>query len=142
MTWNVYNYNFNAHKIETFNIFRHGSFREYAYKALKNCKDKAEFTKAIRGELSYYFWSKSEYGLIVKLTKDNKVFLYPWCGSSHPEAEKIEVTDETNFDWLSFAKEHIDKQRYTNEAKIDIYDQVMFQFDEFINYMWNERDTV
>lgn len=28
MTWNVYNYNFNSHKIEKFNIFRHGSFTQ------------------------------------------------------------------------------------------------------------------
>lgn len=55
MEWYVYNYNFNAHKIEKFNIFRHGSFREYAYKTLKICKDKTDFTKAIRGELLYYF---------------------------------------------------------------------------------------
>lgn len=67
------------------------------------------------------------------------MFLYPWCGSSNPDNEKIEVTDETDFDWLGFAKEHIDKQIYKNEAKIDIYDQVMFQFDKFIDYVWNER---
>lgn len=142
MTWNVYNYNFNAHKIEKFNIFRHGGFREYAYKALKNCKDKAEFAKTIRGELLYYFWSKSEYELIVKLTNDNRVFLYPWCGSRSSEDEKIEVTNETNYDWLGFAKEHISKQIYKNEAKIDVYDQVIFQFDKFVDYMWNERNTM
>lgn len=140
MTWNVYNYNFNAHRIEQFNIFRHGGFREYAYKALKNCKDKTEFAKAIRGELSYYFWSKSEYELIVKLTEDNKVFLYPWCGSRNPDNEKIEVTNETNFDWLGFAKYHIDNQVYKSEAKIDIYDQVMFRFDDFIDYCWRFKE--
>lgn len=139
MTWNVYCYNFSSNIIMTYNIFRHGRFREYAYKTLKNCKDKTDFTKAIRGELLYYFWSKSECELIIKLTDDNRVFLYPWCGSSNPDNEKIEVTDETDFDWLGFAKEHIDKQIYKNEAKIDIYDQVMFQFDKFIDYVWNER---
>lgn len=137
MTWNVYNYNFNTHKIEIFNIFRHGSFTQYVYKAARNCKDKTDFTKAIRGELLYYFWSKSEYELIIKLTDDNRVFLYPWCGNSNPDNEKIEVTSDY---WLNFAKSHINRQIYTNEAKIDIYDQVVFQFDEFIEYVWNFKE--
>ena len=142
MTWNVYNYNFNAHKIEKFNIFCHGSFTQYVYKAMRNCKDKTDFAKAIRGELLYYFWSESEYELIVKLTDNNRVFLYPWCGSRDSEDEKIEVTDEKNFDWISFAKQHISKQIYKNEAKIDVFDQVRFQFDKFIDYVWNERNIV
>lgn len=137
MTWNVYNYNFNVHKIETFNIFRHGSFTQYVLRAMRDCKDKTDFAKAIRGELLYYFWSKSEYELIVKLTDDNRVFLYPWCGSRNPEGEKIEVTDEKDFDWISFAKQHINKQIYKNEAKIDVSNQVRFQFDEFVDYVWN-----
>ena len=127
ITYYVYVYNINAHKIEKFNIFRHGSFTQYVYRAARECKDKADFAKAIRGELLYYFWSKSEYELIVRLTDDDRVFLYPWCGSSNPDNEKIEVTNETNFDWLGFAKQHIGKQIYKNEAKID----------EFIDYMWS-----
>ena len=142
MTWNVYNYNFNAHKIEIFNIFRHGEFAKYFDKHIRTIKDKAEFAEAVRKELFYYYGSKAEWELVVKLTKDNRVFLYPWCGSRNPEGEKLEVTNEMNFDWLSFVKEHIGKQIYKNEAKIDIYDQVMFQFDKFVDYVWNERNTV
>lgn len=137
ITYYVYVYNINAHKIEKFNIFRHGSFTQYVYRAAREYKDKADFAKAIRGELLYYFWSKSEYELIVRLTDDDRVFLYPWCGSSNPDNEKIEVTNETNFDWLGFAKQHIGKQIYKNEAKIDVSDQVRFQFDEFVDYVWN-----
>ena len=137
ITYYVYVYNINAHKIEKFNIFRHGSFTQYVYRAARECKDKADFAKAIRGELLYYFWSKSEYELIVRLTDDDRVFLYPWCGSSNPDNEKIEVTNETNFDWLGFAKQHIGKQIYKNEAKIDVSDQGRFPIDEFIDYMWS-----
>lgn len=139
ITYCVYVYNINAHKIEIFNIFNHGSFTQYAYKAVKNCKDKADFAKAIRGELFYYYGSKAEWELVVKLTEDNRVFLYPWCGSRNPEGEKIEVTNEMNFDWLGFAKYHIDNQVYKSEAKIDVFDQVRFQFDEFVDYVWNHN---
>lgn len=137
MEWNVCCYNCNADKIEAFNIFRHGRFREDTQEALKIAKNKAEFALIIKRELRYYFWSKSEYELIVKLTDDNRVFLYPWCGSRNSEDEKIEVTDEKDFDWISFAKQHISKQIYKNEAKIDVSDQVRFQFDEFVDYVWN-----
>ena len=142
MTWNVFYHNCNADEIEALNIFRHGRFREDTQEALKIAKNKAEFALIIKRELRYYFWSKSEYELIIRLTDDDRVFLLPWCGSRDPEGEKLEVTNEMNFDWLGFAKYHIDNQVYKSEAKIDIYDQVMFQFDEFINYMWNERNTV
>ena len=137
MTCYAYVYDINAHKIEVFNIFNHGGFAKYFGKHIRTIKDKAEFAEAVRKELFYYYGSKAEWELVVKLTEDNRVFLYPWCGSRNPEGEKLEVTNEMNFDWLGFAKEHTSKQIYKNEAKIDIYDQVMFQFDEFIDYVWN-----
>lgn len=139
MEWNTYYYNFNARRIETFNIFKHDTFFKYINKHFKDIKDRNEFANAIKRELQYFFWSKSEWELVIKLTDDNRVFLYPWCGSKNPENEKIEVTDETNFDWLSFARYHIDKQIYKNEAKIDIYDQVMFVWDRFVDYVWGQN---
>lgn len=139
MIWNVYNYNFNAHKIEKFNIFDHGGFAKYFGKHIRTIKNKAEFAEAVRKELFYYYGSKAEWELVVKLTEDNRVFLYPWCGSRNPEGEKIEVTNEMNFDWLGFAKYHIDNQVYKSEAKIDVFDQVRFQFDEFVDYVWNHN---
>lgn len=134
MEWNVYNYNFNAHKIEKFNIFDHGEFAKHFGKHIRTIKDKAEFSEAVRKELFYYYGSKAEWKLVVKLTEDNRVFLYPWCGSRNPEGEKLEVTDDH---WRDFAKLHIKRQQHTNEAKIDIYNQVMFRFYEFVNYCWS-----
>lgn len=133
MEWYVCCYNCNTDEIEAFNIFRHGRFREDTQEALKIAKNKAEFALIIKRELRYYFQSKSEYELIVRLTDDDRVFLLPWCGSSDPENEKVEVTDGH---WLTFAKFHINRQIYANEAKIDIYDQVMFKWDDFIDYCW------
>ena len=137
MEWFVYNYNINKHEIEAFNIFKHGGFAKYFGKHIRTIKDKAEFAEAVRKELFYYYGSKAEWELVVKLTEDNRVFLYPWCGSRNPEGEKLEVTNEMNFDWLGFAKYHIDNQVYKSEAKIDIYNQVMFRFYEFVNYCWS-----
>ena len=139
MTWNVYCYDFNHNKIETFNIFDHGGFAKYFGKHIRTIKDKTEFAEAVRKELFYYYGSKAEWELVVKLTEDNRVFLYPWCGSRNPEGEKLEVTNEMNFDWMGLAKYHIDNQFYKSEAKIDVFDQVRFQFDKFIDYVWNHN---
>ena len=49
------------------------------------------------------------------------------------------MTNDTNFDWRSFAKIHTKKQRYGNKAKIDVYEQVMFDFEVFVDYCWTNK---
>lgn len=135
LTWSVYNYNINANRIELFNIFCHSSFRKDVTNDLKEYANKSKFAENVRRKLQYYFHCHTEFELTIELTDDNKVFLIPWC--VNPTETRIEVTNESIFDWLGFAKEHISKQGYEDVAKIDIYDQVMFQFDKFIDYVWN-----
>jgi hypothetical protein len=60
-------------------------------------------------------------------------------GCRNPDEVKIDVTDEKDFDWRGFANEHIGKQIYKNEAKIDIWDQIEYRFDKFIDYLWYTR---
>lgn len=142
MKWDVYYYNFNANKIESFNILDHWSFREYTKKAAKKLKTKEEFAEQLKSELRYYFWSKAEYELIIEITEDNHIFLIPWCGCRNPEEVKIEinpVVTEDGFNWLEFARLHTERQRYKNKAKIDIYDQVMFNWDKFVDWCWDNK---
>ena len=98
MEWFVYYHDINAQKIVPFNVFRHAAFLEYVQKHLKKCTERDEFAEKLRKELQYYFWSKSEYELI----------LHPWCGSRNME-----------------------------EVKIDIYNQVMLNFNIFVDYVWS-----
>lgn len=139
MEWNVCIYNCNKNKIELFNIFNHWNFSDYIKKHIKKYKTKDEFLEQVQRELRYYFWSKSEYELIIEITKNNRVCLIPWCGCKNPEEAKIDVTNETDFDWRAFAIEHIEKQIYDNKAKIDVFEQVMFKWDLFSEYVWNHR---
>ena len=139
MEWNVYRYNCNSNKIEQYNIFEHGSFDKYLKKAYKECKAKEEFAERIKSELRYCFWSKSQHELIIEITEDNRIFLNPWVGCRNPEEIKIDVTDDTNFDWHSFSAHHTEKQIYKNKAKIDIFDQVVWNWEEFVDYAWNNR---
>ena len=136
LEWYVYRYNSNKNKIEPFNIFRQVGFAEDVDKARKKYKVRDEFIEQVRKGLMYYFWSKSEYELIIQL-EDNRVFLLPWCGCRNPEEVAIEA-DKSDFDWEDFAIFHIGKQIYGNKAKIDIYDQVMWIWGDFCNYVCRE----
>lgn len=139
MKWNIYYYNCNSNKIEIYNILKHGSFNIYTKKAIKKYKTKEEFVEQLRRELFYYFGSKCEWELIIKITEDNRIFLIPWCGCRNPEEVKIDVTDDTGFDWKGFAEKHTKQQIYSSEAKIDVYDQVMFNWESFSDYAWENR---
>ena len=100
MKWNVFYYNINKKKIETFNIFEHSSFNKYIQQA-KKLKTKEEFSEQLKSELLYYFWSKAEWEVIIT----------PWVGG---DREKCAV-------------------------KIDVYEQVMSNWDVFVDYVWSEK---
>jgi hypothetical protein len=52
----------------------------------------------------------------------------------------VDVTDYSNFDWLNFAKHMIKVKGYKDgTVKDDIYDQLRFYFDEFVDFCWNYR---
>lgn len=99
MKWNVYIYNINKKRIETYNIFEHGSFMNYVLKAIKTYDNKADFENQLKAELRYYYWAKSEW----------EILLSHWFG---------------------------DKET----VKIDVYDQVMNNWDIFVDYVWNNRN--
>ena len=103
MEWNVYYHDINRKQITTFNIFRHGRFREDVQEYLRKYNDKTEFAENVRRSLSYFFWCKSEYEVLIRA----------WCGGNGDE-----------------------------EVKIDIYSQVMLNFDKFIDYVWSQKGVM
>ena len=93
--------NINKRKIEVYNIFNHGGFREDIIRATKEYENKEEFLKYLQSSLMHYFWSKSEWEVIVT----------PWVGGD------------------------IDK----DSEKIDVYKQVMNNWEIFSDYVWNNK---
>lgn len=89
MEWFVYNYNINKHEIEVFNIFKHGGFAKYFGKLIRTIKDKAEFAEAVRKELFYYYGSKTEWELVVKLTEDNRYFSIHGAAALIPRMKRL-----------------------------------------------------
>lgn len=137
LTWKVKNYLINENKIWDYDVLK---YREDQIKKLKKqCVSKEEFAEAMRREMMWQFWSRCEYEVIIEVDDDNHIWLKPWVGCRNPDEVKIDVTDDQNFDWRSFANEHIGKQIYKNEAKIDIFDQLQWKWREFIDYCWHTR---
>ena len=135
LSWLVVEYDRNANKIQYYDILE---YREDDIKKMKKKhKTKEEFAEALRREMMWRYWSKCEWELIIRLTEDGRVILGPWAGCRNPDEVEIDVTDITNFDWKSFAIKHIEGQRFKNEAKIDVYDQLMWEWDGFLDYVWN-----
>lgn len=135
MSWIVALFDVNAQKIKPYNIL---AYREDLIKGLKKkFLVKEDFAEALRREIMYQFWSRSEYELIVERLEDGRIQIVPWCGCFDKTAATILVTTEFGINWHDFANFHIGKQIYKDSAKVDVYDQVMFCFDAFIDYCWN-----
>ena len=129
LEWNVFRYDFNARKIETYNVFNHGSFYNDVMKIPR--KNKLEFAEKLRREAQYYFWSKCEMEIVMTSWP-------PYID----ESEYQRLTKERN--------EHIEKRgdapRVLNVcttvgSKIDIYEQLMLNWDMFVEYTWNTLNS-
>lgn len=108
----------------------------------KECATKDEFAERLRKEFMWRYWSKAEHELIITKTEERRVLLMPWCGCRESEGVIIDVTDDySQLDWSAFADYHIKKQIFETQAKIDVYDQIMFgdRFDKLVDILWITR---
>lgn len=139
LSWLVTYYDCNADKIKYYDILKYR--KDLIKKLKKKCETKEEFADKMRRELQWSYWSRCEWELIIEIDDNNRIWLNPWVGCKEPENVRIDVTDREDFDWRGFAKTHIGKQIYKNEAKIDVFDQLTYgnQFEKFIDYCWYTR---
>ena len=87
------------------------------------------------------YWSKAEHELIITKTKEGRILLTPWCGCRDSEKVAVDVTNDEQLDWSAFADYHIRKQIFEAQAKIDVYDQIMFgdRFNKLVDTLWTTR---
>ena len=138
-SWKVKIFDCNKQKIVDYDALK---YRENQIKKFKKqCATKEEFAEKLRREFQWMYWSRAEWELIVEITEDNRVLLKPWVGCRDDEKATIDVTDDVTFNWWNFAETHIKKQIYKNEAKIDVYDQLMYgdRFENLVTYLWTTR---
>lgn len=137
LSWLVTYYDCNANKIKYYDILKYRE--DFIKKLKKKCATKEEFAEKMQREMMYYFWSKAEWEMIIEIDDDSRVWLIPWCGCRDPENVRVDVSEKEDFDWRGFAEKHIGKQIYKNKAKIDVFDQLEWRWDEFIDYCWCTR---
>ena len=129
LTWNLYKHDINSRKIKVFNIFNHSSFRESVIKLKKKKVPKEVFAERLQLEVMYYFWSKCEYEVVVT--------------SFPPYIDKKEldrltsVYEECNTKWGHYPL-RIDVRPEIG-IKIDICNQVLLNWDVFVDYVWRTK---
>lgn len=92
LKWNVYYENFNARKIEVYNVFKHPGFYADCSEAARKYQDKDAFTAAVLRSLRYYYWSKCEWEIV----------LTAWPPRQDFNDEKIDVAGQIELNWDRF----------------------------------------
>lgn len=133
--WFVYREDFNSRNIERYNCLKY--YADRIKKLKKKAKTKEKFAEELKHEMMWLYWSRCEYEVII-IKEDDKIYLEPWI-SKNPEEHRIDITSDDLIDWKTFADIHIDRQIYKDKAKIDIFDQLEFRWNEFVDYCWTYR---
>lgn len=139
-TWPVLMHDFNADAVRTHDVLRQ---REVFIKKLKKkYTAKEEFAETLKRDFMRQYWSRAEYEMILYV-EDDRVYLEPWVGEF--KDGRVDITDNELFNWSAFAKKMLSERAWHNKendrvyVKFDIYDQLMFRFDELIDFVWNYR---
>ena len=130
MIWNVYREDFNHRAIIKYNIFDNISFADDIIKLLNEDISKDDFEDKLRRVLFYYFGGKTECEVVI---------------SSWPVyIDKAEL-DRINTEYEEY-KNKWDHYPYKINVspdvgkKIDIYSQVMMNWEQFVEYVWSNKD--
>ena len=135
LSWKVKVFDCNAQRIKDYDIFK-GHYKDFVKKLKKKCVTKEEFSEAMDREMMWMFWGRCEWELIIELDENNHIWLNPWVGCREPENVRINVTNNTDFDWQGFINTcHL----HNNCEKIDVYSQLRYCWDAFITYLWTTR---
>lgn len=136
LTWKVKNFDMNSQLIRDYDVLK---YRDNDIKKLKKkCVNIQEFSDELERIFRWQYWSRSEYELVIEMVGEH-VILLPWSGCREPMKAAIDVTDDCTFDWLGFADYHVDRQIYRDRAKIDIWEQLRWQWSAFVDYCWYTR---
>ena len=132
LVYNVYIEDFNSKKIKVFNIFNSYRFYEDLLKINKKYKDNfEEFSQQVKSSIMYSFWSKCEYEII----------LTSW--PAYVNSEEIDrLVSKREEKLKKYNHFYIDYVNLTVGEKIDVYDQIMLNWDIFIKYLWENKNLI
>lgn len=119
LSWNVYLEDFNRKEIVVYDIFKGKYFEGIAKDIKERVSSKELFAEEFRLKLMHRFWSRSEYEVVIT----------SWPPYVHQE----EIERLANED----VKYYRTNVNLSVGRKIDIYDQIMLNWQQFIDYVWN-----
>ncbi len=136
-SWKVLLFDINSYKLVEHDILK---YREKLVKELKKkCITKEEFVDKLFRDFMWQYWSRCEYEMLIYI-ENERVFVQPWVGCRNPDEARVDVTNREDFDWQKFAEVMIySKGRKDGIAKIDVYDQLRFRFDELADFVWGYK---
>ena len=140
LCWNVYYGSCNERKIKVMNIFNHHYFYRDCVKAKKKFKDdRIAFEKEIKSLLMYYFWSKCEWEIILSHWPSGEAYEMRTKTTVGELVEKIGCKNG----WMK-PDTPVTVRVYPDclkrdEEKIDVYDQVINNWEPFMDYVWEHR---
>ena len=106
--------------------------KEGLLKAKKLYKDDfMKFANHVRNWLQHEYWSRSEYETIITSWP-------PYVDNNEIDRLNKE-RDESISNYGRFYREHVN---LSTGFKIDIYTQVMLNWDRFIEYVWNNKHLI
>ena len=127
----VYVENINKRKIERYNVLNDGIIEEILSRVDK-MTDKESFAAVVEQILMYHYWSRSEWEII----------LTDWPPHiSKEELARLNVEQEAHFKECG-AYPYGHTVSLTIAEKIDVYDQVMLNWNIFIDYVWENLKGV
>lgn len=131
LVWNVFN-ECNG-EICPLNIFEYNyKFLEDLLSAKRKYKDNFEaFAEHVRKSLQYYYWSKSEYETVITTWP-------PYITSE----ELNRLNKEKHEREIRNRPFYRDVVNLDTSYKIDIYTQIMMNWDRFIDYIWNNKQLL
>lgn len=127
LSWNVLFEDFNRKEIVLYDIFKGGHFENVAKELKKKSGSKEEFVEEFRIKLMSRFWSRSEYEVIVTSWP-------PYIEKE--ELARLNVEQEEHFKKYGAYPYRHNVNLVVGE-KIDIFKQLEMNWNQFIEYVWN-----
>lgn len=135
LKWMVYKEDWNNKLITTFNIFRHHSYKKEIERIIEMAQmglTKDNFEKEIRHLSQYYFWSKSEYEIVMTS--------WPPYIDANNELDRL-INEKRENKARGWSTKYLDIRPVVAE-KISIYDQLLLNWDAFIDYLWLNKERI
>ena len=133
LEWYVFIHDDNTHEIVPVNVFNHSlCFMEGLIEAKKKYgKDYKKFSNKVRDILRYSYWSKCEYETLI-------TSLLPYIDKK----EFLRIRNEYDKRINEGKEFYYENVHLTVGCKIDVYTQVMMNWDRFIEYVWNNKHLI